>query len=91
MASCFTDKPDFTPYKAVPNNIPLDQMNPELKAINDPIQKKDALASNRMPLNEVDEAPEDAFNRILWRAQKGSAAPYPAWAVSSIGKKKERD
>ncbi len=28
MADCFTDTPDFTPYKALPNNIPLDELNP---------------------------------------------------------------
>ena len=30
----------------------------------------------------MDECPEDLFNRILWHAQKGSAAEYPAWAVT---------
>jgi hypothetical protein len=29
----------------------------------------------------VDACPEDTLNRILWHAVKGSAAPYPAWAV----------
>ena len=28
MFDCFTDQPDFTPFTAVPNHIPLDQMNP---------------------------------------------------------------
>jgi hypothetical protein len=91
MTDCFADTPDFAPYTALPNNVPLDQMNPELKAINDPIQKKDALASNRLPLDEVDEAPEDPFNRILWRAQKGTRTPYPVWAVDLSAKKKDRD
>jgi hypothetical protein len=91
MTDCFTNTPDFTPYTALTNNIPLDQMNPDLKAINDPILKKDAIVSNRLPLDEVDEAPEDIFNRILWRAQKGTAEPYPIWAVTSVGKKRDRD
>jgi hypothetical protein len=91
MTDCFTNTPDFTPYTALTNNIPLDQMNPDLKAINDPILKKDAIVSNRLPLDEVDEAPEDIFNRILWRAQKGTAEPYPIWAVTSAGKKRDRD
>ncbi len=29
MTDCFTNTPDLTPFSAVPNNIPLDQMNPE--------------------------------------------------------------
>ncbi|MFM7591496.1 MAG: alkaline phosphatase family protein, partial [Isosphaeraceae bacterium] len=28
MEGCFNDKADLTPYKAVPNNIPLDERNP---------------------------------------------------------------
>jgi hypothetical protein len=91
MTDCFTDSPDFTPFTALTNNVPLDQMNPDLKAIHDPIQRKDAVASNRLPLDEVDEAPEDAFNRILWRAQKGSSVAYPGWAVSTSGRAKDRD
>ena len=35
-----------------------------------------------MNFREVDKAPEDALNRILWRAMKGSKAPYPEWAVA---------
>jgi len=83
MFDCFTEQPDFTPFTAVPNQIPLDQMNPPLKAIRDPLQKKLAIASSRLPLEEADECPEDLFNRILWHAQKGSAAEYPAWAVTA--------
>ena len=30
MFSAFTSKPDFTPYSARPNQIPLDEMNPQL-------------------------------------------------------------
>ena len=32
----------------------------------------------------TDKAPEDVFNRILWRAMKGTAEPYPEWAVSGV-------
>ncbi len=82
MTECFNAEPDFATYSAKTNNIPLDQMNPDLKAIHDPVQKRFALASEKLPLDEVDKAPEDLFNRILWNAQKGSDAPYPVWAVS---------
>ena len=33
----------------------------------------------------VDKAPEDVLNRILWRSQKGSQAPYPEWAAAIVG------
>ena len=84
MTDCFTDTPDFTPFTALPNNIPLDQMNPAPKKISDPLLRKHAYASARLPLDEVDQCPEDLLNRILWHAMKGSQAPYPAWAVSAV-------
>ncbi|MSU49694.1 MAG: phosphoesterase [Opitutus sp.] len=82
MFDCFTETPDFTPFAAVPVNVPLDQMNPDPAVMNDAILRRDALASARMNFREMDKAPEDQLNRILWRAMKGSRAPYPEWAVS---------
>ncbi len=84
MTACFTNTPDFTPFTSVPNQVALDQMNPEPKKIAHPILRQDALASNRLPLDEVDRCPEDLFNRILWRALKGPDSPYPAWAVKEM-------
>jgi len=82
MFDCFTNAPDFTPFKAAPNNVPLDQMNPDPKAVADPLLRKHAYASARLPLDKIDACPEDLFNRILWHAMKGSQAAYPAWAVT---------
>ncbi len=82
MADCFTDTPDFTPFAAMPNNVPLDQMNPEPKAVSDALLRQHAYASARLPLARVDECPEDLLNRILWHAMKGSQTPYPQWAVT---------
>jgi YVTN family beta-propeller protein len=82
MTDCFTDTPDFAPFAAVPNNVPLDEMNPEPKKISDPLLRNNAYASARLPLDKIDACPEDTFNRILWHAMKGSQAPYPAWAVT---------
>ncbi len=83
MRDCFTDTPDPAPFVSVPNNIPLDQMNPGSRAEVNPQLRQDALASERMNFREVDKAPEDELNRILWRAMKGPNTPYPEWAVSS--------
>jgi hypothetical protein len=82
MADCFTSQPDLTPYTAVPNIIPLDEMNPSPQAARSDAQRHDALVSARLPLNEPDLCPDDVLNRILWHAQKGYHAPYPEWAVS---------
>ncbi len=83
MSDCFTDVPDFAPYVALPTNVPLDQMNPEPKKISDATLRKDALASARLPLENVDQCPEDVLNRILWHAMKGPHEPYPQWAVAT--------
>ena len=82
MTDCFTDKPDLTPFTAVPNQVPLDQTNPDPKKISDRTLRKDAIASARLPLNEPDRCPEDTLNRILWHAMKGTRVPYPDWAVT---------
>ena len=82
MFDCFTDKPNFTPFTALTNNVPLDQMNPDPKKITDLLLRKNAYASARLPLAEPDKCPEDQFNRILWHAMKGSQAPYPEWAIT---------
>jgi hypothetical protein len=82
MFDCFSDSPDFTPFTALPNNVPLDQMNPAPHAINDPLLRKNAVASSKLPLGKPDQCPEDTLNRIIWYAMKGSAAPYPEWAIT---------
>ncbi len=76
MSDCFTDTPDFTPYKAMPNIIPLDELNPPLESL-----KGDALhwakMSMQQDLDDLDRIDEDTFNRIIWHAVKGYDVPYP--------------
>lgn len=82
MFDCFQDTPDFTPFTATPNLVPLDQMNPPAKSVQNKTLRRNAELSAKMNFTEVDKAPEDALNRILWHAMKGPDAPYPVWAVS---------
>lgn len=82
MFDCFQEEADLTPFVALPANMPLDQMNPSPTAIADPQLRADALLSATFDLAHVDRAPEDALNRILWRAMRGSATPYPEWAIT---------
>ena len=87
MFDCFIPPgagPDFTPFDAATNNVPLDEMNPLPKLISDPLLRKDAQVSARLPLDQEDQCPEDLFNHILWRATKGSQSPYPNWAVKAV-------
>ena len=85
MTACFTEKPDFTPYTALPNRIPLDELNPPLNALS-PQERHWAEASLRLPLDKPDRAKEDTLNRILWHAVKGADTPYPAEFAGSHGK-----
>ena len=82
MFDCFTDTADYTPFKALPNEVPLDEMNPDPKAIVDPVLRRDAVVSSRLNFRRIDACPEDVFNRILWRAMRGSQDPYPQWAIT---------
>jgi YVTN family beta-propeller protein len=84
MFDCFTSMPDFTPFESVPNLVPLDQMNPEPDQIADALLRRHARLSARLDFQRVDACPEDALNRILWHAVRGSAAPYPTWAVTLV-------
>lgn len=89
MSNSFTDTPDFTPYDAVPNNIPLDQLNPALADITDPRELHWAQKSIEEPLDELDEADEDTLNRILWFAIHRRDDNYPSWAINTGLKKSE--
>jgi YVTN family beta-propeller protein len=83
MFDCFTNMPDFTAFDAVTNQVPLDEMNPAPKKIEDGQLRKDAYVSAKLPLDKEDQCPEDVLNHILWRAVKGSQVPYPDWAVKA--------
>lgn len=91
MSDCFVDEPNLAPYEAMPTLIALDEMNPDPKAINDPELRNDALVSARLNFREVDKAPEDVLNRILWRAMRGSRAPYPEWAITAVDDDEEEE
>ncbi len=76
MTDCFTNTPDITPYVVKPNLIPLDEMNPPVSATRG-LQRYYAEQSMKMPLDNIDEADEGLFNRLLWHAVKGYDVPYP--------------
>ena len=75
MFDCFTNQADLTPYKALDNLIPLDEMNPQLSAL-----KGTALyyakKSMEPQFDGIDSGDDDLFNRILWFAMKGKEK-YP--------------
>ena len=55
ITDCFTSKPDFSPYTALANQIPLDDMNPKLSTLSGK-KKFWAKKSMEMELSELDQA-----------------------------------
>jgi len=75
MRGCFQEKADLTPYSAVKNRIPLDEMNKAVASLNGPA-KEFAKKSIKLDFEEEDRADEDTLNRILWFSVRGNE-PYP--------------
>jgi hypothetical protein len=69
MFRCFQRRSVLTAYNPVSPKVDLMAVNPS--------KAPGARQSSLMDFDEYDRAPEDALNRILWRAVKGPAAPYP--------------
>jgi hypothetical protein len=89
MIDCFASKPDQTPYIAVPNNIPLNEMNPLLTTLNGRalhFAKKSLLPE----FDEIDSGDDDLLNRILWFASKGNT-PYPSKFAAALSDKEEQE
>jgi len=82
MFDCFQDTPNLTPFDSVAVNIPLDQLNSPAAFIIDPVRRHFAEQSATINFAEVDKAPEDLLNRILWNAMKANQ-PYPEWAITA--------
>jgi hypothetical protein len=70
MFRCFQRRAVVTAYNPVSPKV-------DLLAVN-PTKAPGARQSSLMDFDEYDRAPEDPLNRILWRAVKGPAVPYPA-------------
>ena len=84
MSDVFTDKPDLTPFKSVPNQVPLDDKNPDPTKIANALMRELAEESEKLVLDRPDAIEEGALNRILWHAMRGPDAPFPHWAVTTV-------
>ena len=76
MFDCFNEKPDISPFVSVPNQIPLDEMNPDLSKLNGTALHY-ARKSMHPQFDRVDAGNDALFNRIIWFASN-SKKPYPA-------------
>lgn len=79
MTSVFTAQADLTPYRHLDNKVSLDETNPPLRALAGRRlwAAKQSLAMN---FKDLDAAPADTLNRILWWDAKGWDTPYPKLA-----------
>jgi hypothetical protein len=79
MTSVFTAQADLTPYRHLENKVSLDETNPPLRALAGRRlwAAKQSLAMN---FKDLDAAPADTLNRILWWDAKGWDTPYPKLA-----------
>jgi hypothetical protein len=75
MFTLFTSKPDFRPYTALPNQIPLNEMNPALAGLTG-LQRQLAEFSMTINSSEPDSAPADMLNRAIWHSVKGFDTAY---------------
>jgi YVTN family beta-propeller protein len=75
MFDCFNETENFNSYNALPNLIPLDEMNPPLTGLHGKALKF-AKESMEPQFDRIDSGYDDQLNRILWFAAKGNA-PYP--------------
>ncbi|MDR0498803.1 MAG: bifunctional YncE family protein/alkaline phosphatase family protein [Holophagales bacterium] len=96
MDACFTNKPDFTPFKALPNQIPLDEMTPSKASI---VSMASTAANTDISPSAVDfidrilsldfsvpdAIDDDLLNRTLWHSVKGFGTPYPAHLAGAHG------
>jgi hypothetical protein len=77
MSSVFAATADLKPYEHLVPEVALDEMNPPLKGLNGR-QLWGARQSLAMNFKDLDDAPPETLNRILWWDAKGWNTPYPA-------------
>jgi DNA-binding beta-propeller fold protein YncE len=76
MVACFCDTLDLTPYKAVPNNVPLDERNPSGNNMTaaDRYWQEKTLA---LDWSHIDAPDPYWLNRINWYSIFRGTRPYP--------------
>jgi len=75
MFDVFTPKADLAPYTFLPNQIPLDEMNPALAGLRG-LQREMAKFSMAIDKSSPDSADADTLNRAIWHSVKGFHTPY---------------
>ena len=85
LYECFTNKPDFTPYKLKPAGVDINQRN---VAVNESSRR-----SELFNFAKEDAAPDLDLNEVVWKSIKGenSIMPAPKRSAFVILEKKKKD
>jgi len=85
MSSCFGDKPDLSPYTAVPNQVAIDELNPPVKKTASAEARRLAEACAKMDWTEPDVQDQNVLNRAIWQKEAprsvgraGFSTAYPS-------------
>ena len=70
MWRCFTNTPDFTPFKAINAGVDINERN----VADNELSRQSAFFN----LAQLDAVPELLFNKVLWKAIKGLDSEMPA-------------
>jgi hypothetical protein len=70
MFDCFTNTKSTYTYKAIPNKVPLNEMNKSFGSLKGKALQYAKLSAEAV-FNEVDGGEDDTMNRILWFDAKG--------------------
>jgi len=83
--ACFTNNPNFAPFKLLPAQVSLDSRN---VAVN-----KSSKRSELFNLAKEDEVPDRDMNEVIWKSVKGEDAimPAPKRSAFVIPEKKKKD
>lgn len=76
MGTIFTKTADLKPYTHIEPLIDVSEMNPPAAQLRG-LQRQAAEQSARMDFSDVDRAPREKLNRIIWWSVKGFDTPYP--------------
>jgi YVTN family beta-propeller protein len=77
MYDMFTDRPDFTPYTYLPNEIPLTAINPQPSQITSAVQAAWAKWSAQQNFTSEDMVNMAQENRDIWYFSNNFTTPYP--------------
>lgn len=69
MWRCFNEKPDNRPFKSLPSNVNLTDVNPG--------GTKLATMAKGLDFSDIDKVPDEIMNTMLWKSIKGENTTVP--------------